>query len=436
MKFFQNAGFEGNAHECKQEINLPRRTPHKALAKKALTIVLAGGRGNRLKSLTARNAKPAVPFAGRFRIVDFALSNCINSGFNRIAVLTQYCSESLENYITEGWSRFIGDDKGFISLLPAGNGKTYEGTADAIYKNLAMLEEHDAEWVLILAGDHIYKMDYSQMLAQHAETQADVTIPCIEVPRMEATGFGVMHVDQDDRIIAFLEKPANPPGMPDKPDMAMASMGIYIFNKKFLIAQLKRDAEDMGSSHDFGTDLIPHLVQNDAKVMAHRFAQSCVRSKGETGSYWRDVGTVDAYWEANMDIASAGFRLDDETWPIMSPQQTLPPAQFKLTGASRGRTVNSMVSPGCIISKAIIERSLLSSRVEVAQDSSITDSIVLPGAKIGRNVKLNRVIVDGDCVIPDGLVIGENADDDNRRFYRTAAGIVIVNSEMLKAGHA
>lgn len=398
------------------------------IAQNCLAFILAGGRGNRLMNLTDHQAKPAVDFGGTFRIIDFTLSNCLNSGFRRVMVATQYCAESLEEYLPQ-WNPYFTGAQSYLHMLPANPDQPYEGTADAAFKNLKIIAREDTEWVLVLAGDHVYKMDYSAMLAQHIATGADITIPCVEVPRKEATGFGIMKVDTQGRITDFLEKPADPPGMPDKPQMALASMGIYIFNRQFLMARLAEDSLDPHSSHDFGKDIIPRAVK-DSFVMAHRFTDSSVN-----GAYWRDVGTVDAYWAANMDltVGKPVFDVYDGDWPISTPPEALPPAKFFYdTTPDACVALDSLISPGCIINSAFIEHSLLSTRVQVSKDSSISESVLLPGARIGRNVRLSRVIVDRDCVVPDGLVIGANPEEDSRRFHRTPAGIVLVNNSMIQ----
>lgn len=404
----------------------------------ALALVLAGGRGSRLKQLTDRRAKPAVHFGGKFRIIDFALSNCINSGFRRISVLTQYKSHSLLRHLQRGWGFLRGEIGEFIDLLPAqqriDETSWYQGTADAVFQNLDILRSHDAEWVLILAGDHIYKMDYANMLASHIRAGADVSVGCIEVPRMQATAFGVMHVDDDDNVISFLEKPADPPSMPGKPDIALASMGIYIFNAQFLYNELERDAAEQGSARDFGKDIIPHLI-GKAVVKAHHFADSCVRNRAQPGeAYWRDVGTVDAYWEANMDLCHVSPSLDlyDPDWPIFTYQEQLPPAKFVFDDEDRrGMAVDSMVSAGCILSGSIVRRSLLFNKVRVHSYCSLSESVILPEVEINRNVRLSRVVVDRGCVLPAGLVVGEDATEDARRFLRTDNGIVLITQSML-----
>jgi glucose-1-phosphate adenylyltransferase len=411
-----------------------RQAPRNALA-----LVLAGGRGSRLKQLTDRRAKPAVHFGGKFRIIDFALSNCINSGFRRISVLTQYKSHSLLRHLQRGWNFLRGEIGEFIDLLPAqqriDETSWYQGTADAVYQNLDILRSHEAEWVLILAGDHIYKMDYANMLASHIRTGADVTVGCIEVPRTQASGFGVMAIDESNRITSFLEKPADPPPMPGKPDISLASMGIYIFNAEFLYEHLERDAGEQTSSRDFGKDIIPYLIDK-AKVMAHHFSESCVRNRAQPGeAYWRDVGTVDAYWEANLDLCHVSPSLDiyDPSWPIFTYQEQLPPAKFVFDDDDRrGMAVDSMVSAGCILSGSVVRRSLLFNKVRIHSYCELNDAVILPEVEINRNVRLTKVVVDRGCVIPAGLVVGENAEEDARRFYRSEQGVVLITQAMLK----
>ena len=405
--------------------------------RRAIALVLAGGRGSRLKHLTARRAKPAVHFGGKFRIIDFALSNCINSGFRRISVITQYKSHSLLRHLQRGWGYLRGEMGEFCDFLPAqqriDETSWYQGTADAVYQNLDILRALNPEYVLILAGDHIYKMDYAAMLQDHIYTSADLTVPCVEVPRAEASGFGVMHVNDRGQIISFLEKPEDPPAMPGKPDTSLVSMGIYVFNAGFLFDQLARDAADPGSSRDFGKDIIPYLVPR-ARVMAHRFADSCVMNAGSAEPYWRDVGTIDAYWEANLDLTSVtpALNMYDRSWPIFTYQEQLPPAKFVFDNDDRrGMAVDSLVSGGCVISGSQVRRSLLFSQVRVNSYSSIEQSVILPETTIGRNVRLNKVVVDGGCKIPDGLVVGEDPVEDAKRFYRSEGGVTLIYQDDL-----
>jgi glucose-1-phosphate adenylyltransferase len=404
----------------------------------AIALVLAGGRGSRLRQLTDRRAKPAVHFGGKFRIIDFALSNCINSGFRRVSVITQYKSHSLLRHLQRGWGFLRGEIGEFIDFLPAQQRidevSWYQGTADAVYQNLDILRSHRAEWVLILAGDHIYKMDYANMLAWHVRQGADLTVACVEVPRRQASAFGVMHVDDTGRVISFLEKPADPPAMPGRPDKALASMGIYIFNAQFLYDQLERDARAPGSSRDFGKDLVPYLVSR-ARVMAHHFSESCVYNQAPASEpYWRDVGTVDAYWEANLDLCKVSPSLDlyDPAWPIFTYQEQLPPAKFVFDDDDRrGMAVDSLVSAGCIISGSQVRRSMLFNKVRVHSYATVTDSVVLPEVEIGRGAHLSRVVIDRACRIPPDLVVGEDPVLDARRFERTEAGVTLITRDML-----
>ena len=405
--------------------------------RRTLALVLAGGRGSRLRDLTDWNAKPAVPFAGKFRIIDFTLSNCMNSGIRRIGVLTQYKAHSLIQHIQRGWGFLRGEFNEFVELLPAQQRTTgeawYSGTADAVYQNLDIIRGHDPEFVLVLAGDHIYKMDYGKMLAHHVRAKADATVACIEVPRQIASGFGVMSVDDNGNVLRFDEKPDDPLPIPGKPDRALASMGIYIFSARFLYDLLDRDALDPSSSHDFGKDLIPALVGR-RKVVAHRFQDSCVMDGGAEEAYWRDVGTIDAYWEANVDLTTVtpALNLYDQNWPIWTYQAQLPPAKFVFDADNRrGMAVDSMVSGGCIISGATVRRSLLFSNVRVNSYCLVEDSVVLPDVDLGRHSRLRRCIIDSGCVVPPGLVVGEDSEMDARRFYRTEAGVTLITSAML-----
>ncbi|CAK0740810.1 glucose-1-phosphate adenylyltransferase [uncultured Gammaproteobacteria bacterium] len=406
--------------------------------RRAIALVLAGGRGSRLQHLTARRAKPAVHFGGKYRIIDFALSNCINSGFRRISVLTQYKSHSLLRHLQRGWGWLRGEMNEFCDLLPAqqriDENQWYQGTADAVYQNLDILRDQHPEYVLILAGDHIYKMDYATMLLDHITRKADLTVPCVEVPREEASGFGVMKVDDADRIVDFLEKPADPPCIPGRPDKALVSMGIYVFNAKFLFDQLERDAANPDSSRDFGKDIIPSLV-SQARVMAHRFHESCVLTKPDAEPYWRDVGTLDAYWEANIDLTQVTPELDlyDSSWPIFTYQSQLAPAKFVFDdNQRRGMAVDSLVSGGCVISGASVRKSLLFSQVRVNSFCRLEEAVVLPECNIGRGSRLTRVVVDSGVTIPDGLVVGEDPDADARRFYRSDKGVVLITSSMIE----
>ena len=405
--------------------------------KRAIALVLAGGRGSRLMQLTDRRAKPAVYFGGKFRIIDFALSNCLNSGFRRIGVLTQYKSHSLLRHLQRGWNFFRGEVGEFCDLLPAqqrvDENTWYQGTADAVFQNIDILTGYDADHVVILAGDHIYKMDYAQLLMDHIERKADVTVACIDVPRMDATGFGVMRIDEDRRVLDFVEKPADPPAMPGRPDRALASMGVYVFGAEFLYEQLRRDAALADSSHDFGKDIIPWLVSR-AKVVAHPFAESCVKETPDSEPYWRDVGTIDAYWEANIDLTHVTPQLNmyDDKWPIFSYQEQVAPAKFVFDDDDRrGMAVDSLVSGGCIVSGSKIKQSLLFSKVRVNSYAELEECVVLPACDIGRHARLKKVVIDRGVVIPEGLVVGEDPVADAARFTRTDNGVCLITQSMI-----
>jgi glucose-1-phosphate adenylyltransferase len=410
---------------------------HAPLARDAMAYVLAGGRGSRLMELTDKRAKPAVFFGGKTRIIDFALSNALNSGIRRIGVATQYKAHSLIRHLNRGWNFLRPERNESFDILPASQRVSetgwYSGTADAVFQNMDIIRSYGPKHMVVLAGDHIYKMDYELMLQQHVNSGADVTIGCLEVPRMEATGFGVMHVDKDDRIVSFLEKPKDPPGIPDKPDTALASMGIYVFETKFLFDLLRRDAADAQSSRDFGKDLIPYIVKN-GKAVAHRFPDSCVRSTNETQSYWRDVGTVDAYWQANIDLTDIVPALDlyDQSWPIWTYAELAAPAKFvhDIEGR-RGFAVTSLVSGGCIVSGSALRRSLLFTGVRVNSYSTIEDAVILPYVEIGRSVRLKKVVIDRGVHIPEGLVVGEDPEADAKRFRRTEEGVCLITQYML-----
>ncbi len=407
-----------------------------SMAKNTYAMVLAGGRGTRLHQLTDWRAKPAVPFGGKFRIIDFVLSNCVNSGIRRIGVATQYKSHSLIQHIQRGWSFLNGQFGEFIDVLPAQQRieeMWYRGTADAVFQNLDIVRESAPDYVLILAGDHVYKMDYVKLLASHVEKQADMTVACIEVPIADAGGFGVMSVDQESRVVEFNEKPAHPTAIPGDPDRVLASMGIYIFNTRFLYEQLVRDTDNPHSSHDFGKDIIPHLVSSHYRVFAQNFKDSCVKLDGGV-PYWRDVGTVDAYWEANMELAKVtpDLNMYDQEWPIWTYQEQLPPAKFVFDDDDRrGMAVDSLVSGGCIISGSYVRRSLLFSNVTVHSYSNVEDSVLLPNVKVARNVTLKRVVVDKNCVIPEGLTVGVNREEDAKHFFVSDNGITLITPDML-----
>jgi glucose-1-phosphate adenylyltransferase len=407
------------------------------LPKRAVALVLAGGRGSRLMSLTDRRAKPAVYFGGKFRIVDFALSNCLNSGIRRIGVITQYKSHSLLRHLQRGWAFLKSEMNEFVDLLPAqqrnDNENWYRGTADAVYQNHDILEGYEADYIVVLAGDHIYKMNYALMLADHVDKGRQCTVGCIAVPRSEASAFGVMAIDDNRMVTEFVEKPVDPPAMPGRPDMSLASMGIYIFNASYLYRELERDMADPSSSHDFGKDIIPHAVRN-GDVAAHPFSLSCVPSaKDGVEPYWRDVGTIDAYWDANIDLTATDplLNLYDRHWPIMTYQDQLPPAKFVHNQDDRrGLAIESMVSGGCIVSGHVF-RSVLFSSVRVHSYSTVNWSVLLPGVVVGRGARLTRVVVDRGVSIPDGLVIGENAEVDAKRFHRSVNGITLVTAGMV-----
>ncbi len=410
--------------------NSPRYVSN--LTRNTLALIMAGGRGSRLKHLTTWRAKPAVPFGGKFRIIDFPLSNCINSGIRRIGVLTQYKAHSLILHIQQGWGHFRGEFGEFVELLPAQQrieSSWYAGTADSIFQNLDIIRMHSPEYVLVLAGDHIYKMDYGDMLAQHVEKQADITVGCIEVELDKAKEFGVMGVNEEERIHSFVEKPEHPEPMPGSDESALCSMGIYVFNTDFLFEQLIRDADTPGSSHDFGKNIIPAAIEK-YRVFAHRFKD--VQSGKQ--SYWRDVGTIDAFWEANLELigVTPDLNLYDSEWPIWTYQEQLPPAKFIFDDDDRrGMAIDSMVSGGCIISGATINHSLLFSNVVVNDYSRVDSSVLLPEVTIGKNCKVNHAVIDKGCQIPDGMEIGVNEEDDKNRFFVSPNGVVLVTPEML-----
>ena len=413
-------------------IESPKRLVSR-ITRDTLALVLAGGRGSRLKQLTDWRAKPAVPFGGKFRIIDFPLSNCVNSGIRRIAVLTQYKAHSLIKHVQQGWgaNKLARDE--FVELLPAQqriNEKAwYSGTADAVYQNIDILRTHDADYTLILAGDHIYKMDYGPMLACHVEKNADLTIGCIEVPVADASAFGVMEIDRDGRIQNFWEKPENPPEMPGQPGVSLASMGIYVFNTRFLFEQLIHDADDPKSEHDFGKNIIPRVIKN-YQVYAYPFRDVITGAQ----AYWRDVGTIDSYWAANLELigVTPDLNLYDTEWPIWTYQEQLPPAKFVFDDEDRrGMAVDAMVSGGCIISGAIVRHSLLFSNVVVNAHASVDHAVVLPNVVIGQGAQIRRAVIDKGCIIPEGMQIGFDRTADEARFEVSPNGIVLVTPDML-----
>ncbi len=406
------------------------------LPKRAVALVLAGGRGSRLKNLTDRRAKPGVYFGGKFRIIDFALSNCLNSGLRRIGVITQYKSHSLLRHLQHGWAFLNPQMNEFVDLLPAqqrtDDESWYRGTADAVYQNQDIIASYRADYIVVLAGDHIYKMNYALMLADHVAKGRECTVGCIAVPRAEASAFGVMAVDAKHHILDFVEKPADPPAMPGRPDMALASMGIYVFNARWLYQELERDMADPVSSHDFGKDIIPAAVRA-GRAAAHPFELSCVGARIHQAPYWRDVGTIDAYWDANIDLTATDplLNLYDTRWPIWTYQSQLPPAKFVHNQDDRrGMAIESLVSGGCIVSGRVF-RSVLFSSVRVHSQANVEWSVLLPGVQVGRGARLNKVVADRDCEIPDGMVIGDDPVLDAERFLRSENGVTLVTREML-----
>jgi glucose-1-phosphate adenylyltransferase len=403
------------------------------LTRNTIALILAGGRGSRLMNMTDWRAKPAVPFGGKFRIIDFPLSNCMNSGIRKIGILTQYKSDSLIRHIQQGWGFLRGEFGEYVDLMPAqqrhDEDSWYKGTTDAIFQNIDILRSRNPEHILVLAGDHIYKMDYGAMLADHVEKKADLTIGCIEVSLQDATAFGVMDVDENRRVRAFVEKPEHPPLMPGRTDTALASMGIYIFNAGFLFEQLLKDADTKSSTRDFGKDIIPAVID---KYIANAYPFLDLQS-GEQ-SYWRDVGTIDAYWSANMELIGVkpDLNLYDKTWPIWTYQEQTPPAKFVFdSDKRRGQAVDSMVSGGCVISGAKVRHSLLFSNVRVNSYSILQDTIVLPEVNIGRHCRITKAIIEKGSEIPEGTVIGENRADDEKKFHVSPGGVVLVTPDML-----
>lgn len=403
------------------------------LTRDTYALILAGGRGSRLHELTTWRAKPALYFGGKFRIIDFPLSNCINSGIRKVGVVTQYKSHSLIRHLVRGWGHFKKELGESIEILPASqrcSENWYEGTADAVFQNVDIIRNELPKYVMILSGDHIYRMDYGDILAQHAETGADMTVSCMPVPVEEAAGaFGVISVDENYRITGFEEKPANPTPLPDNPKMCLASMGNYIFNTEFLFDQLKLDAEDIESDRDFGKDIIPKIVHK-AKVYAFPF-----KNGDDKDAYWRDVGTLDSFWQANMELVEPvpALNLYDKKWPIWTYQEQLPPAKFVWEeDKRRGAAINSIVSGGCIISGATVRRSCCFSNVRIHSFSEVHDSVLLPEVEIKRNCKINKAILDRGCIIPEGTIIGYDHDEDRARGFRVSEkGVVLVTREML-----
>ena len=408
----------------------------KRLTQKSMAFVLAGGRGSRLKELTNNRVKPAVPFGGKARIIDFALSNAVNSGIRKIAVATQYKAHSLIRHTQRGWNFFRAERNEFLDVLPAsqrdGTENWYKGTADAVTQNIDIVDSYNVDYVIILAGDHIYKMDYEIMLRQHFESQANVTVGCLTVPRADAAAFWVMATDKEGRITSFLEKPADPPGTPEDPSVSLASMGIYVFNWPYLRALLQKDALDPNSSNDFGNDLIPQIVET-GKAMAHRFDESCVRADGSP-AYWKDVGTVDAFWEAHIDMTNFVPELDllDETWPIWTYNEAVPPAKFiHNENGRRGMAISSMIAVGCIISCTEVRNSVLFTNVHTNSYAVLDHAVILPEVIINRSAILRNVVIDRGVVIPEGLTVGEDREEDGKWFRVTDKGVTLVTQDML-----
>ena len=409
------------------------------LSTQAMAFVLAGGRGSRLKELTDRRAKPAVNFGGKTRIIDFALSNALNSGIRKMAIATQYKAHSLIRHIQRGWGFFRAERNEYLDILPASQRidevNWYKGTADAVRQNIDIIDDYDVEYIIALAGDHIYKMDYEIMLEHHVESGADVTVGCIEVPLAEASAFGVMHVNDKGLITDFLEKPKNPPHMPGNPTQALASMGIYVFDWKYLRELLLEDASDDASSHDFGHDLIPQIVKN-GKAVAHEFSRSCVRAGLEEKPYWRDVGTIDAYWQANVDLTDFVPELDiyDRSWPIWTYSEIVPPAKFiHDEEGRRGAAISSLIAGDTIISGSVVKNSLISTGGRLHSYSSVTYSVLLPRVQVNRSARLNNCVVDSDVSIPAGLVVGEDPVADGKYFRVSDGGITLITRDMVNA---
>ena len=409
---------------------------NRRLTQRSMAFVLAGGRGSRLRELTDRRVEPAVYFGGKSRIIDFALSNAMNSGIRKIAIATQYKAHSLIRHMQRGWNFFRAERNEFLDILPASqrmdDESWYRGTADAVTQNIDIVDSYDVDFIIILAGDHIYKMDYEIMIREHAESGADVTVGCLTVPREEASAFGVMAVDGTGLITSFLEKPKDPPPTPEDPNLALASMGIYVFNWAFLRELLIKDAADPNSSHDFGNDLIPGIVQA-GRARAHRFDDSCVRDAGAP-AYWKDVGTVDAYWQANIDLTNfiPELNLWDHDWPIWTYSEMTPPAKFiHDEEGRRGSAVSSMVSGGCVISGTNVRNSLLFTQVHTNSFAALDHAVVMPYVTVHRHARLSRVVIDRGVVIPEGLVVGEDPEEDAKWFRVTERGVTLITQDML-----
>jgi glucose-1-phosphate adenylyltransferase len=416
-----------------QRLFAPRRYLSR-LTRGTLAVIMAGGRGERLRHLTEDRCKPATPFGGKFRIIDFALSNCVNSGIRQISVLTQYKAHSLIQHIQRGWGYLRGEFGEFVEIIPAQQRRGpdwYQGTADALWQNMEIIRAHRPLHVLVLAGDHIYKMDYGPMIGFHVEKEADITVGVVEVPVARAREFGVLTVDETNRVLRFQEKPTHPEPMPGRPDVALASMGIYVFNPRLLERLLRADAEDPESAHDFGRNIVPGAIDK-LRVFAYPFED--VRTKAQ--NYWRDVGTVDAYYEANMELVRVSPELNiyDEQWPIWTYQEQLPPAKFVFDDDDRrGAAIDSMVSGGCIISGSRVTNSLLFSNVRVHDYSTIDASVLLPRVRVGERCVIRRAIIDANALVPDGMQIGVDRAADAERFYVTENGVTLVTAAMLRA---
>ncbi|QIE43038.1 glucose-1-phosphate adenylyltransferase [Meridianimarinicoccus aquatilis] len=409
---------------------------HNRLSSRTMAFVLAGGRGSRMKELTDRRAKPAVYFGGKVRIIDFALSNALNSGIRKMAIATQYKAHSLIRHCQRGWNFFRAERNEYLDILPASqrvDDKWYRGTADAVAQNIDIVDDYDVDYVLILAGDHIYKMDYELMIRQHVDSRADVTVGCLTVPRDEAKAFGVMGVDATGQITEFLEKPENPPATPEDPNISLASMGIYVFSWKFLRELLIADAEDKNSTHDFGGDLIPGIVKN-GKAMAHRFTDSCVKSSPDAPAYWRDAGTIDAFWKANIDLTDFNPDLDlwDKEWPIWTYSESVPPAKFIHNEEKRrGSAVSSLVAGGCIISGTDVRNSVLFTQVHTNSFAALEGVVALPYVEVGRHAQLRNVVIDRGVIIPQGLVVGQDPEEDGKWFRVSEGGVTLITQDML-----
>lgn len=405
----------------------------KIITRDTLALILAGGRGRRLGALASHRVKPAVPFGGKYRLIDFTLSNCLNSDIRRIGVLTQYKSHSLIRHIQEGWDFLHHDFNEYIEILPAqqliGPG-WYQGTADAVYQNLEIIHAHAPHYTLVLGGDHVYKMDYGALLGRHVDSGAEISVGCAEIPTAEASEFGVMRVDANDRVTEFQEKPAQPAQVPDRPGRSLVSMGIYVFNTTYLTQALIDDAARPGSSHDFGKDILPHALSTGDTVRGFRFRDLVDNVDG----YWRDIGNLDAYWRANLELTQVVPPLDlyDRSWPIWTLQPQAPPAKFVFDESHRrGMAIDSMVAGGCVLAGGSVMNSLLFSFVRVNEGAHIQDSVVLQNAHIGAGARIRRAVIDTGCKIPDGMVIGEDAEADHARFEVSLGGIVLVTAEML-----